>query len=150
MAHHIPLPGACDRGPAKILVGGRWTEARADRFREIRNPTTLDPLARAPDCGQSDVDAAMRAVQRMVGEEPRLQVTDFHLDAISGGSDAIARVTLVVEDDRGRRASADAAHEDIVIASVEAMVAAVNQLLRRPPPDVATAIAAASARASHA
>ena len=39
---------------------------------------------------------------------------------------------ITVEDEHGKRSSADAAHEDIVIASVEALVAAINQLLRAP------------------
>ena len=34
-----------------------------------------------------------------------------------------------VEDDRGRRVSAKSAREDIVMASVEALVSAINRLM---------------------
>jgi 2-isopropylmalate synthase len=80
--------------------------------------------------GVGPVDAAMGAVQRMVGASPKMTISDFHLDAITGGSDAVAVVSLTVADEEGRTASAGAANEDIVIASVEALVAAVNQLVR--------------------
>jgi 2-isopropylmalate synthase len=40
-------------------------------------------------------------------------------------------VLIGVEDDRGRVVSARATNEDIVMASVEALVAAINQLLRK-------------------
>jgi len=80
--------------------------------------------------GVGPVDAALNAVQRLLGDTPALEVTDFHMDAISGGSDAVATVMITVADESGRRSSAQAAHEDIVIASVEALIAAVNQLLR--------------------
>jgi 2-isopropylmalate synthase len=80
--------------------------------------------------GVGPVDAAMRAIQRMVGGRPRLEIAEFHIDAIAGGSDAVAQVHLTVEDEEGRTASASAANDDIVMASVEALVAAVNQLVR--------------------
>ncbi len=80
--------------------------------------------------GVGPVDAALRAVQRILGSSPQIEITDFHLDAISGGSDAVANVSITVEDEAGRRSSSQAAHEDIVIASVEALIAAINQLLR--------------------
>lgn len=80
--------------------------------------------------GVGPVDAALRAVQRMLGVSPKLEISEFHIDAITGGSDAVAKVTLTVEDEAGRRCSAQAAHEDTVIASVEALVSAVNHLIR--------------------
>ncbi len=84
----------------------------------------------AAQLGVGPVDAALKAVRAILGEHPRVEIVEFHLDAISGGSDAVATVLVTVEDETGRRTSAQAAHEDIVIASVEALVAAVNQLMR--------------------
>lgn len=84
----------------------------------------------AAQLGVGPVDAALQAVRALLGEHPKVELLEFHLDAISGGSDAVATVLVTVEDETGRRTSAQAAHEDIVIAGVEALVAAINQLLR--------------------
>jgi 2-isopropylmalate synthase len=49
--------------------------------------------------GVGPVDAALKAVQRMLGTYPQLEISEFHIDAISGGSDAVAHVSLAVEDE---------------------------------------------------
>ncbi len=84
--------------------------------------------------GVGPIHAALGAVQRILGGSPHVEIADFHMDAISGGSDAVATVTVTVEDEDGKRSSAQSAHEDIVIASVEALISAINQLLRAAQP----------------
>ena len=75
------------------------------------------------------VDAALGAVQNLLGEGTKVHLQDFKLEAISGGSDALAEVTIAVEDADGRIVNARAAREDIVMASVEALVNAINRLI---------------------
>lgn len=107
-----------------VTTGNRTTPTASVVARvngEIRSEAQL---------GVGPVDAALRAVQRMLGTSPAIEVKDFQMDAISGGSDAVATVTITVEDEGGRRSSAQAAHEDIAIASVEALIAAINQVIR--------------------
>ncbi|RJS68870.1 2-isopropylmalate synthase, partial [ANME-2 cluster archaeon] len=77
--------------------------------------------------GVGPVDAALGAVQNLLGEGTKVHLRDFKLEAISGGSDALAEVIIAVEDDDGRIVSARAAREDIVMASVEALVNAINR-----------------------
>ncbi|MBU2617418.1 MAG: 2-isopropylmalate synthase, partial [Euryarchaeota archaeon] len=48
---------------------------------------------------------------------------------ITGGSDALAEVIIGVEDEKGNVVTARAAREDIVMASVEALVSAINRLM---------------------
>ncbi|MEA1944235.1 MAG: 2-isopropylmalate synthase [Euryarchaeota archaeon] len=79
--------------------------------------------------GVGPVDAALNAVQNLLGEGTKVHLHDFKLEAISGGSDALAEVMIAVEDDDGRIVSARAAREDIVMASVEALVNAINRLI---------------------
>ncbi len=79
--------------------------------------------------GVGPVDAALGAVQNLLGEGTKVHLHDFKLEAISGGSDALAEVIIAVEDDDGRIVSARAAREDIVMASVEALVNAINRLI---------------------
>jgi len=50
---------------------------------------------------------------------------------LTGGSDAVAEVIIKVEDKDGNIVSARGAREDIVMASVEAMINGINKLLLR-------------------
>ena len=78
--------------------------------------------------GNGPVDAAVKA---MIGTVPRYaELKEFNVSAISEGSDAIAHVSLVVEDDKGRLFDAAASGDDIVLASAEAMVNALNMVYR--------------------
>jgi len=79
--------------------------------------------------GVGPVDAALKAVESLVdGEGNRMRLREFRIEAITGGSDALAEVVVGVEDGKGRMITARAAREDIVRASVEALVNAMNRL----------------------
>ncbi|MBW1712984.1 MAG: 2-isopropylmalate synthase [Deltaproteobacteria bacterium] len=80
--------------------------------------------------GVGPVDAAFKAVQRMLGGDPWVEISEYHVDAVTGGSGATVRVSVSVEDEAGRTASAQAAAVDIVMASVEALLTAINHLIR--------------------
>ncbi len=79
--------------------------------------------------GVGPVDAAVNAVQGLLDSDTSIHLCDFRIEAISGGADALAEVIIGVEDDRGRKVSARSAREDIVMASVEALVSAINRLM---------------------
>ncbi len=78
--------------------------------------------------GVGPVDAALKAVAELVGKS--IKITEFRMDAISGGSDALAEVYVTVEDEEGRSFTARGAGEDIVMASVNAVINAVNYLMK--------------------
>ena len=78
--------------------------------------------------GVGPVDAALKTVTAILGDF-KVKLRDFRIEAISGGSDSLAEVIIGVEDEKGRIVSARATNEDIVMASVEALVSAINQLL---------------------
>jgi len=78
--------------------------------------------------GNGPVDAAMKAVVGIVPEE--LVLKEFSVSAISGGSDAIGHVSIAVEDAKGRLYDASASSDDIVLASAEAMINALNLVYR--------------------
>lgn len=89
----------------------------------------VDGAERVAACtGNGPVDAALRAIGRIVPLPVTLK--EFEIEAISGGSDAIAHVTIAVEDERGRIFDASSSGDDIVLASAEAMVNAINLLSR--------------------
>ncbi|MDQ1279437.1 MAG: 2-isopropylmalate synthase [Thermoproteota archaeon] len=83
------------------------------------------------EIGVGPVDAAMRAIQKATAGLVNAKLKEYRIEALTGGSDAVAEVMIKVEDDSGNVVSARAAREDIVKASVEAMVNGVNRLLLR-------------------
>jgi 2-isopropylmalate synthase len=71
------------------------------------------------------VDAIYRGLQELTGTSYTL--VSYSIQAITGGTDAQGDVTVVLED-KGRRASARAAHTDVLVASAEAYLAAINRM----------------------
>jgi len=45
----------------RCLIGGQWTEARAERAEDVFNPSTGEVIAKVPLCGEADVDRAAKA-----------------------------------------------------------------------------------------
>jgi 2-isopropylmalate synthase len=80
--------------------------------------------------GVGPVDAAFGAIKAMLDRQMRMEVAEYHVDAITGGSSATVRVSVTLEDQNGHSASASAANVDIVMASVDALITAANHLLR--------------------
>jgi len=78
--------------------------------------------------GNGPVDAALKSILGICPSH--VQLKEFHVDAISGGSDAIGHVSIAVEDEYGRVFDASGSGDDIVIASVEAMINAINLVHR--------------------
>ncbi len=83
----------------------------------------------ASDTGVGPVDAALKAIQKIASDVASIKIREYKLDSISGGSDALAEVSVKVEDKNGNVVSARKANEDIVVASVEAMMDAINKVL---------------------
>ncbi|WP_338100323.1 2-isopropylmalate synthase [Methanolapillus africanus] len=81
----------------------------------------------AAGTGVGPVDAALGAVEKIVGDT-KFKVQDFSIEAISGGADSLAKVTITLENEKGKTVTAKSANADIVMASVEALVNAMNAL----------------------
>ena len=78
--------------------------------------------------GVGPVDATLNAIKSALGEK-NITLEEYHLDAITGGSDALADVTIGVSDGK-RTVMARGVHEDIVMASVIAFINGINRILR--------------------
>ncbi len=78
--------------------------------------------------GNGPVDAALKAIFGIVPS--RIQLKEFNIEAIAGGSDAMCHVTIAVEDEHGHIFDASGSGDDIVLASVEALVNAINLINR--------------------
>src|SRR6476469_7614664 len=80
----------------------------------------------ASETGVGPVDAALKAIQTIANEIANIKIREYKLDSITGGSDALAEVSVKVEDKEGNIISARKSGEDIVVASVQAMIDAIN------------------------
>ncbi|MEM3463739.1 MAG: alpha-isopropylmalate synthase regulatory domain-containing protein, partial [Candidatus Bathyarchaeia archaeon] len=85
----------------------------------------------ATETGVGPVDSAIKAIQKIVNMLIGVKLREYRLEAITGGSDAVAEVIIKIEDDCGNIVSASSASEDIVKASVEAMINGINKLLTK-------------------
>jgi 2-isopropylmalate synthase len=83
----------------------------------------------AAETGVGPVDAVLKAITKLTNSLESIRLNEYRLEAITGGSNAVAEVVIKVEDDRGNIVSARAAREDIVMASVEAMINGINKCL---------------------
>ena len=83
------------------------------------------------ETGVGPVDASLKAIQRITQSLAKISLREFRIEAVTGGSDAVAEVIVKVDDERGNLVSARGAREDIVMASVEAMINAINKLLAK-------------------
>jgi 2-isopropylmalate synthase len=83
----------------------------------------------AAETGVGPVDAVLKAIQKLTNNLEKIRLKEYRLEAITGGSNAVAEVVIKVEDEKGNIVSARAAREDIVMASVEAMINGINKCL---------------------
>jgi len=77
--------------------------------------------------GVGPVDAAINAVKRAIAEVERIHLEQYSVKAITGGTDAMVEVTVRMR--KGdRTATAMGVREDIVMASMDAVVGCMNVL----------------------
>ena len=78
--------------------------------------------------GVGPVDAAINAVKKAVRDVEPINLEQYYVKAISGGTDAVVEVTVHMR--KGdRKATAVGVREDIVMASVEAVLSGMNVLM---------------------
>ncbi|MCK9580376.1 MAG: 2-isopropylmalate synthase [Methanoregula sp.] len=84
--------------------------------------------------GDGPVDAAMQVLRKCVSDVADIRLEEYHVDAIRGGTDALVDVTVRLSKD-GKIITSRGARTDIIMASVEAMIAGMNRLLREENED---------------
>ncbi|MDK2789955.1 MAG: (R)-citramalate synthase [Methanothermococcus sp.] len=78
--------------------------------------------------GVGPVDAAINAVRKALSGVADIELEDYNVKAISGGTDALIEVTVNLR--RGSETvEVKKAHGDIIIASVEALMEGINLLM---------------------
>ena len=132
------------RAIAESVIGGLPKEEKVVDLKEVTVTTgsTITPTASVrlairgeerigSATGVGPVDAAISAIRNVMKEVSALELKEYHLDAITGGSDALAEVTVKLEDDKGNLYIAKGVREDVVIASVEAMINGINRFFAK-------------------
>ena len=79
--------------------------------------------------GVGPVDAAINAIRRAISGVADVRLDEYHVDAITGGTNALVEVwvTMAMGD---RKITARGAGADIIMASVEAVLEGINRLMR--------------------
>lgn len=78
--------------------------------------------------GDGPVDAAFAGIRRGISGIADVQLEEYHVDAISGGTDALVEVLVKLSKD-GKMVTSRGSRTDIVMASVEALLNGINRLI---------------------
>ena len=76
--------------------------------------------------GVGPVDAAINAIQSLMSETEDIGLEEYNIEAITGGPDALAEVFVIMGDKKGNKANGRSTAEDVVMASVEAVLSAIT------------------------
>jgi D-citramalate synthase len=105
-----------------VVTGNRVTSTASVRLN--LNGKILTEAA----IGVGPVDAAISAIKKAVGIVEPIQLENYSVKAITGGTNAVTEVAVSLS--KGdRKSTAVGVNEDIVIASVEAMLSGMNVLM---------------------
>jgi D-citramalate synthase len=105
-----------------VLTGNRVTSTASVRLNLNGNMLTEAAIGVGP------VDAAIAAIKKAVGIVEPIQLENYSVKAITGGTNAMTEVAVSLS--KGdRKSTAVGVNEDIVIASVEAMLSGMNVLM---------------------
>jgi galactitol-specific phosphotransferase system IIB component len=77
--------------------------------------------------GVGPVDAVSHAIRTMI--DPSIKLKEYGLKAITGGTDALADVSIKVQDSKSNVFKAEAVNEDIIMASAIALIKGMNKAL---------------------
>ena len=77
--------------------------------------------------GVGTIDSVCNAIRTVIGPDIRLK--DFHLKAITGGTNALCDVIITVEDKNGNIFKAESVDDDIMMASTKAFIQGINKAL---------------------
>lgn len=80
--------------------------------------------------GTGPVDAAINALKKALSGVADIHLDEYHVDAITGGTDALVEVWVKLSKG-GRTMTARGARTDIIMASVEAVLEGINKLIQQ-------------------
>ena len=79
--------------------------------------------------GVGPVDAALNAIRELIQDTMDIELEEYNLEAITGGTDALAEVFVISSDSYGNKSTGRSTNQDIVMASILAVLDSINKLL---------------------
>ena len=86
-------------------------------------------VKKTSNSGVGSVDAALNAIRLLIQDTIEIELEEYSIDAINGGTDALADVFVISSDSNGNRSTGHAINDDIVMASILAILDSINKLL---------------------
>lgn len=83
----------------------------------------------AASIGVGPVDASINAIQSLISDTMNINLEEYNLEAITGGTDALAEVFVITSDPNGNKSTGRSTNQDIVMASILAVLDSINKLL---------------------
>ncbi|HOT07398.1 MAG: (R)-citramalate synthase CimA [Methanosaeta sp. PtaB.Bin039] len=105
-----------------VISGNRVTPTASVKI-ILNGKETLEAAA-----GVGPVDAAINAIRRSMVGVADVRLEEYHVDAITGGTNALVEVWVTMAKD-DRKITASGAGADIIMASVEAVLEGINRLM---------------------
>lgn len=79
--------------------------------------------------GVGPVDASLTAIRTLIKDTVNIELEEYNLEAINGGTDALADVFVICSDPEGNTSTGRSINQDIVMASILAILDSINKLL---------------------
>jgi 2-isopropylmalate synthase len=79
--------------------------------------------------GVGPVDASLNAISELIKDTLHIELEEYNLEAINGGTDALADVFVICCDPEGNKSTGRSINQDIVMASILAVLDSINKLL---------------------
>jgi len=108
-----------------VVSGNTVTPTASVRLK--LNGSNKGKEVRGADMGVGPVDAAINAVKKAIQEVEPIHLEQYNVKAITGGTDAMVEVMVRMRKG-GRTATAMGVREDIVMASLDAVIGCMNVL----------------------
>ena len=81
------------------------------------------------EIGVGPIDAALNGIQKLVKDTTNIKLEEYHIEAITGGTDALADVFVRTNDGKGNSSTGRAINDDVIMASVIAVLDSINKIL---------------------
>jgi hypothetical protein len=113
-------------GAQPVSIERFWVHSSTGDESVAKAVLLVNGVRRSAVCtGIGSVDASSKAILSALGMP--ITVKEYNLKGVTGGTDALANALMRISDGGGREFTAEAVHEDVVTASVNALVKGVNK-----------------------
>lgn len=114
--------------PIKLLGLGLFSGALVSPTATVK--LEIDGVVKETSAtGVGPVDAALNSIKILIADSMDIELEEYNLEAITGGTDALAEVFTITSDSNGNKSTGRATDDDIIMASIKAVLDSINKLL---------------------